>query len=75
VATRGDDVFVTDSFNHRFARYVDGKVQGAWGRTGSGAGEFNRPIGIATAPDGSVYISDTLNNRIQKFEIAPAAPE
>ena len=72
VATRGDDVFVTDSFNHRFARYVDGKVTGVWGRTGSGAGEFNRPIGIAVAPDGSVYISDTLNNRIQKFEVPPA---
>lgn len=70
VATRGDDVFVTDSFAHRFARYNDNKLSGTWGRSGSGtSGEFNRPIGIAVAPDGSVFISDTLNNRIQKFEV------
>jgi uncharacterized protein (TIGR03663 family) len=73
VATSGDDVFVTDSFMHRFARYDDGKVTGLWGKTGNASGEFNRPIGIAVAPDGSVYISDTLNNRIQKFEVPPVA--
>ena len=71
VATLGDDVFVTDSFNHRFARYDDGKLTGVWGKTGSGSGEFNRPIGIAAAPDGSIYVSDTMNNRIQKFEVPP----
>jgi tripartite motif-containing protein 71 len=69
VATKGDDVFVTDSFSHRFARYNDNKLTGAWGRTGSGPGEFNRPIGIAVAPDGAVVVSDTLNNRLQKFEL------
>jgi uncharacterized protein (TIGR03663 family) len=71
LATRGDEVFVTDSFNHRFARYNDGKLSGVWGKTGSGNGEFNRPIGIAVAPDGSVYVADTLNNRIQKFSVPP----
>ncbi len=69
VATRGDEVFVTDSFNHRFARYEDNKLTGVWGTTGSGSGQFNRPIGIAAAPDGSIYIADTLNNRIQRFEL------
>jgi len=73
IATHGDDIFVTDSFMHRFARYKDNKLTGSWGRAGTGGGEFNRPIGIAVAPDGSVYVSDTLNNRIQKFEIPPAA--
>jgi len=71
LATRANDVFVTDSFNHRFARYDDGKLTGVWGKSGSGSGEFNRPIGIAVAPDGSVYVSDTLNNRIQKFTVPP----
>ena len=37
----------------------------------SGSGDFNRPIGIAVAPDGSVYVSDTLNHRIQKFNVPP----
>ena len=71
LATRGSEVFVTDSFNHRFARYNDGKLTGVWGKTGTGNGDFNRPIGIATAPDGSVYVSDTMNNRIQKFTVPP----
>jgi uncharacterized protein (TIGR03663 family) len=69
LAVRGDEVFVTDSFNHRFARYVDNKLSGVWGKTGSGNGDFNRPIGIAVAPDGSVYVSDTMNHRIQKFAV------
>ncbi len=38
-----------------------------WGRLGSGPGEFNVPRGIATGPDGSVYVSDLVNSRIQKF--------
>ena len=67
VATHGGDVWVTDSFNHRFALYRGGKIAGSWGKTGSGSGEFNRPIGIAVDGSGNVFVSDTLNNRIQKF--------
>ncbi|MGH7289731.1 MAG: flippase activity-associated protein Agl23, partial [Myxococcota bacterium] len=73
IATHGGDIWVTDSFMHRFARYDDGQLTGVWGKSGKGNGEFNRPIGIALAPDGTVYISDTLNNRIQKFTVPPAA--
>ncbi len=32
-----------------------------------GAGQFNEPWGIAVAPDGSVYIADLWNHRIQQF--------
>ena len=68
VAIDGDSVYVTDSHDHRFARYADGKLTGVWGKTGSANGEFNRPIGIAVG-DGRVYISDTFNNRIQVFDL------
>lgn len=68
IAAAGDRILITDSFNHRFARYADTrKLAGAWGRSGSGSGEFNRPIGIAVGPDGAVFVSDTMNNRVQKF--------
>ena len=31
-------------------------------------GEFEWPEGISVAPDGSVYVVDTGNDRIQKFD-------
>jgi len=38
-----------------------------FGINGSGEGQFNTPHGIAIAPDGTLYIADTSNNRIQHF--------
>lgn len=71
LALLGTDLLATDSFNHRCARYVDGTLVYAWGKSGSGSGDFNRPIGIATDAQGNVYVSDTMNNRIQKFTLPP----
>lgn len=31
-------------------------------------GQFNNPQGIAAGSDGSIYVSDTDNNRIRKFQ-------
>src|SRR5881394_1013308 len=39
----------------------------AWGSFGSGAGQFQFPHCIAVSPDGSVYVSDTFNDRVQRF--------
>ena len=38
-----------------------------WGTSCTGDGEFYDPRGVAVASDGSVYVSDLLNDRIQKF--------
>jgi len=38
-----------------------------WGTFGTGDGEFEKPWGVAVASDGSVYVSDWGNERIQKF--------
>ena len=43
------------------------QFRGAWGTAGSGNSQFNLPQGISVAPDGSVYVSDTGNHRVQKF--------
>ena len=37
------------------------------GKGAAPGGTFNEPWGVAVAPDGSVYVADTWNYRIQKF--------
>lgn len=37
------------------------------GSLGNGDGQFQLPRAIALAPDGSVYVVDTFNNRVQHF--------
>ena len=47
----------------------DGAFLTRWGDVlgGSGPGEFNGALGIATDSDGKVYVLDTGNHRVQKF--------
>ncbi len=42
-----------------------------WGGPGTGNGEFNAPVGVAVDAWGNVYVSDSGNNRIQKFAKDP----
>jgi len=39
-----------------------------WGSSGKNAGQFNTPRGVALDSQGNVYVADTLNHRIQKFD-------
>ncbi len=69
--------YVADSRNNRILHIdQDGLLLKEWGEYGASnydsdvmapAGTFNEPWGVAVAPDGSVYVADTWNNRIQKF--------
>jgi DNA-binding beta-propeller fold protein YncE len=38
-----------------------------WGSDGSANGQFHSSEGIATSPSGDVYVSDTGNDRVQRF--------
>jgi DNA-binding beta-propeller fold protein YncE len=38
-----------------------------WGTHGSGDGQFDYPLGVATDAAGNVYVADQGNHRIQKF--------
>src|SRR3954465_9275275 len=43
-----------------------------WGSLGTGNGQFGYPRGVATDRTGHVYVADTNNGRIQKFDISGA---
>jgi len=67
------DIFVADGHgpktNHRivkFSRY--GKFIKAWGKEGSGPGEFGVPHALAIDRDGRLLVADRENNRIQVFD-------
>jgi Protein of unknown function (DUF3224)/NHL repeat len=40
----------------------------AWGTTGTGNGQFRRPTGVAVDSDGNVYVTESWNDRVQKFD-------
>ena len=45
-------------------------IAAAFGSRGSEVGQLLNPRGIAVAPDGSVYVADSGNHRIQRFDAA-----
>jgi DNA-binding beta-propeller fold protein YncE len=46
----------------------DGTFIKAWGKTGSGPGEFDVPHSIAMDSRGRLFVADRSNNRIQIFD-------
>ncbi len=67
-------LYVADTFNNRIQHLAaDGSVLQVWGtfadiaKGDAPGGTFYEPWGIAVAPDGSVFVADTWNSRIQKF--------
>jgi len=68
-------VYVADSRNNRIQKFApDGRLLLTWGTLGTldtnnaGPGNFNEPWGVAVGPDGSLYVTDTWNHRVQKFD-------
>ncbi len=67
-------IYVADTFNNRIQHLAaDGSVIQVWGsfadisKGAAPGGTFFEPWGIAVGADGSVYVADTWNHRIQKF--------
>jgi 4-amino-4-deoxy-L-arabinose transferase-like glycosyltransferase/sugar lactone lactonase YvrE len=67
-------IYVADTFNNRIQHIsADGSVLQVWGSYAdlsqgeAPGGTFYQPWGLAVGQDGSVYVADTWNHRIQKF--------
>ncbi|WP_420644042.1 flippase activity-associated protein Agl23 [Candidatus Leptofilum sp.] len=68
----GDRVLVTDTGHHRIqVMDAQGNFIGQLGagndQFGAALGQFYEPVGVATGPDGFVYVADTWNGRIQQL--------
>jgi DNA-binding beta-propeller fold protein YncE len=46
----------------------DGNFVSQFGKSGTGNGEFNEPVGLAIDDSGNIYVADTWNQRIQVFD-------
>jgi sugar lactone lactonase YvrE len=63
-------LYVADAARHRILSYstVDGSPGPTIGKRGSEPGEFNYPTNLAVDARGRLYVTDTLNFRIQIFD-------
>ena len=66
---------MVDSENNRVQVFdADGHFLAKWGLRGVGLGEFSQPTAVAVDCNGDVYVADTNNNRVERFNpVSPAA--
>ncbi len=61
VAIRGDDLYVADTWNGRIQAYtIEGVLRAS-------VGSLYGPRGVAVAPDGRVWVTDTGNHRVVSY--------
>jgi DNA-binding beta-propeller fold protein YncE len=71
-------LLVSDSGNNRIQRFkILASGKGSWiasyGSAGTAPGQFATPTGIDVAADGTIWVADTQNDRIQKRNPATGA--
>ncbi len=64
VAINGDDLIVTTESGVLIGT-LDAEPRTAYVARGKNPGEFDRPAGVAVGADGTLYIADSLNYRVQ----------
>jgi sugar lactone lactonase YvrE len=73
IAADGDifvaDGHIADTTVNRIMKFSkDGKFIKAWGKRGTGPGEFDTPHSIAIDSRGRIFVADRSNSRIQVFD-------
>lgn len=74
IVDQSGTIYVADQWNHRIMRFRQGETQGeiiAGDKylSGNRSNELNGPEGIAFDRQGNLYVVDSFNNRIQRFDI------
>ena len=63
---------MADSGNGRIQRFRVNSSSLTWlasyGTKGTGTGQLQMPTGVDTAPDGTIWIADTKNNRVVSYK-------
>jgi DNA-binding beta-propeller fold protein YncE len=68
-------IYVVDTDNQSIKKYnLSGTFICDVGVFGTGLGQFNEPQGISVAPNGTVYVADSLNQRVQVFSPNSCTP-
>ena len=69
VLALGEKLFVSDITDHEIEIYDrhSGARVGTLGEEGGGVGQFKYPSFLAAGSDGAIYVTDTMNFRIQKL--------
>ncbi len=64
------EIFVSDGYMnarvHHFS--AEGELLNSWGQPGDAPGQFNLCHSIAVGPDGTLYVCDRENSRLQLFD-------
>src|SRR5207245_2835234 len=74
IVARNGDIFVADGHiantpvNRIMKFSKDGTFIKAWGKRGSGPGEFDTPHALAMDSRGRIFVADRSNSRIQIFD-------
>lgn len=66
IDVKGEDVYICDKWQI-FKMGLDGKFKLQFGMPGQGPGQMERPNGVAAADDGTIYVSDSNNMRLQAY--------
>ena len=66
-----DRVAIADTGRSRLAFFSpDGAQAGAIGGLGSGPGQFNEPIDALAGPQGTYFVAEAMNSRVQQVDAA-----